>query len=221
VIKAVVFDLDGTLLDRDKSVHRFIDNQYVRLSKWLGNIPKESYCSRFLELDKRGYVWKDVVYKQLIEEFKIETFTWEELLQDYMSHFKHHCVAYPNLIETLQALKDRSLQIGIITNGYGTFQMQNIKALEIEHYFDTIIISEWEGMKKPHPDIFRNALTQLGVDAKETIYVGDHPVNDMKGSMDIGMIGVWKEDDDWEMVDADFVIKDLKELINYIDTIKI
>jgi putative hydrolase of the HAD superfamily len=219
VIKAVVFDLDGTLLDRDKSVLRFIDNQYIRLNKRLGNIPKESYCSRFIEYDKRGYVWKDQVYKQLIEEFKIEKFTWKELLQDYMSHFKHHCVAFSNLIETLQALQDRPIRLGIITNGYGTLQMDNIKALGIEQYFDTILVSEWEGIKKPYPEIFRKALTQLGVAAEESIYVGDHPVNDVKGSMDTGMVGVWKKDVHWEKVLADYIITDLHELIDLVDSL--
>lgn len=219
MIKAVVFDLDGTLLNRDTSVFQFIHNQYIRLIKSLGNISKESYCSKFIEFDKRGYVWKDQVYKQLIEEFKIEKFTWEELLQDYMSYFKHHCVAFSNLIETLQALKVRSIRLGIITNGYGTFQMDNIKALGIEQYFDTILVSEWEGMKKPYPEIFRKALTQLGVTAEQSIYVGDHPVNDVKGSMDTGMVGVWKKDIHWEMVFADYIITDLHELIDLVDSL--
>lgn len=51
-MKAVLFDLDGTLLNRDASVHAFIENQYDRLNNGLKHIPKESYCSRFIELDK-------------------------------------------------------------------------------------------------------------------------------------------------------------------------
>lgn len=62
MINAVIFDLDGTLLNRDASLQKFIEGQYERLNKWIGHIPKEEYTSRFKELDCRGYVWKDKVY---------------------------------------------------------------------------------------------------------------------------------------------------------------
>lgn len=41
--------------------------------------------------------------------------------------------------------------------------MDNIKALGIEKYFETILVSEWEGVKKPDPQIFNRALEQLNV----------------------------------------------------------
>lgn len=63
MIKAVIFDLDGTLLNRDESVKKFIDNQYERLNKRVNHIPKDEYITRFIELDNRGYVWKDKVYQ--------------------------------------------------------------------------------------------------------------------------------------------------------------
>jgi putative hydrolase of the HAD superfamily len=56
MIKAVLVDLDGTLLDRDESVKKFIDCQYDRLNRFVGHIPRESYMKRFIELDQRGYV---------------------------------------------------------------------------------------------------------------------------------------------------------------------
>ena len=62
-----------------------------------GTYPKEQYVSRFIELDCRGYVWKDKVYQQMVAEFNIKGLTWEQLLQDYVNHFKEHCVPFPNL----------------------------------------------------------------------------------------------------------------------------
>lgn len=155
IIKAVVFDLDGTLLNRDESVKVFINQQYQRLNKWLYHIPKDRYITRFIELDNRGYVWKDKVYQQLVDEFDIKGLTWEQLLQDYISQFKDSCVPFPNLITTLENLKNNNINLGMITNGKGQFQMNNIKALGIDQYFKTILISEWEGIKKPQPEIFQ------------------------------------------------------------------
>lgn len=95
-MKAALFDLDGTLLNRDASIELFIEQQYERLKSVFGSISKEQYRTRFIQLDKRGYVWKDCVYQQLVEEFHFVHITWEELLQDYLNEFKHSCVPFPN-----------------------------------------------------------------------------------------------------------------------------
>lgn len=194
MIKAVLFDLDGTLLNRDDSVRWFIDNQYERLKNFVGHIPKDKYITRFIELDKRGYVWKDRVYQQITEEFNVSEMTWERLLQNYISKFNFHCVPFDNLIQMLESLKSKNLLLGMITNGYGQFQMDNINALGIEKYFDVILVSEWEEIKKPDPEIFKRALTQLNVSPEQSVFVGDHPENDVKAAQNIGMNGIWKED---------------------------
>ncbi|MBD1383595.1 HAD family hydrolase [Metabacillus arenae] len=212
MIKAALFDLDGTLLNRDESVKMFIDRQYDRLNKLVGHIPKEKYVTRFIELDNRGYVWKDKVYQQLVDEFNIAGITWESLLQDYLEQFKNNCVPFPNFISMLKGLKSKSIKLGVITNGKGQFQMDNIKALGIEKYFETIIVSEWEGIKKPDPQIFKKALEQLNVSPYESMYVGDHPENDVKAARNVGMKGIWKKDSQWGNVETDFMIDDLAEL---------
>jgi putative hydrolase of the HAD superfamily len=212
MIKAVLFDLDGTLLNRDESVKRFIDNQYERLNKWVGHISKEKYISRFIELDKRGYVWKDKVYQQLTHEFHFSGITWEGLLQDYISEFKYNCVPFDNLILMLEELKSSNLLLGMITNGFGQFQMDNMKALGIEEHFDVILVSECEGMKKPDPQIFIRALEKLKVSPKQSVFVGDHPENDVKAAQNVGMKGIWKKDFQWNNVKADFTVNDLEEL---------
>jgi putative hydrolase of the HAD superfamily len=219
MIKAVLFDLDGTLLNRDASVEKFIDDQYARIKNWVGHITKEKYKSRFIELDCRGYVWKDKVYQQLVDEFEIKEITWDSLLDDYVDEFKNSCVPFPNLIGMLETLKRKSVRLGIITNGKGKFQMENIKALGIEKYFDTILISEFEGIKKPDPEIFKKSLKQLNALPSESIYVGDHPVNDIRASRNIGMKGIWKRDCQWDNAEADFIIDDLKEIATIIDAI--
>jgi len=211
MIKAIIFDLDGTLLNRDATVQKFIDDQYERLKNWLGHIPKELYTSRFVELDCHGYVWKDKVYQQLINEFNIYGITWERL-KDYLEEFKNHCIPFPNLISMLEALKKKSYLIGIITNGKGQFQMDNIRALGIEKYFKTILISEWEGIKKPNPEIFVKALKQLNVLANESAYVGDHPENDVIAAGKVGMKTIWKRDIQYEGSKADVIIEDLWEI---------
>lgn len=212
MIKAVLFDLDGTLLNRDESLKGFINYQYERLKRFVGNVPKNQYIARFIELDGRGYVWKDKVYQQLTRELNISKITWDELLQDYIDNFKFNCVPFDNLIQMLEELKRSNVSLGMITNGYGQFQMNNVKALGIEQYFDVILVSEWEGIKKPDPEIFQRALEKINVSPEQSIFVGDHPENDVKASQNIGMKGIWKKDLQWKDVKADFIVNNLEEL---------
>ncbi len=120
MIKAVLFDLDGTLLNRDQSVKQFISDQYNRLSKIFSHIPKKTYIERFIALDNHGYVWKDKVYEQLTREFNINGNTNEELLHDYIYHFQRHCVPFPQLIHILEKLKKQNMKLAMITNGKGS-----------------------------------------------------------------------------------------------------
>ncbi|MBD3109175.1 HAD-IA family hydrolase [Bacillus sp. AGMB 02131] len=212
MMKAVLFDLDGTLLNRDASLEKFLGNQHSRLYQSLAHIPKETYISRFIELDCRGYVWKDKVYAQLSDEFSIKEITTEDLLLDYLDEFSEHCVPFPNLHSVLRQLKNRHFSLGMITNGYEKFQMDNIKALRIGSYFDTILVSESEGIKKPDTEIFHRALQRLQVSADESIYVGDHPENDVKAAERAGMKAVWKIDNYWGQVEAHYRIDNLLEL---------
>lgn len=212
MIKAVFFDLDGTLHNRKTSIVPFIENQYERLFVYFSHIPKEEYVSRFIELDHDGYVWKDKVYGQMIIEYNIIGITCEELLKDYLTEFKYHCLAFENHLVLLSQLKKQGLLLGIITNGYGQFQLDTIRALNIEEYLDVIIISEWEGFKKPDPEIFERALKKLGVNATESVFVGDHPKNDIEAAKNIGMITIWKRDLTIKMVQADYIIDNLLEI---------
>ncbi|QUG42055.1 HAD family hydrolase [Psychrobacillus sp. INOP01] len=217
MIKAVLFDLDGTLLNRDESLKIFVDKQYERLFDLIGHIPKDAYIARFIQLDSRGYVWKDKVYQQLVEEFGFTKITWEKLLENYLNEFKHCCVPFDNLLVMLEELKNRNMLIGMITNGYGQFQLDNIQALGIEGYFQTILISEWEDVKKPDPQIFLRAADKLGVLPSECVFIGDHPANDVQGAANVGMIGMWKKDIQWTDVQGEYVVDDLMEIPAIID----
>ncbi|HDR7323442.1 MULTISPECIES: HAD family hydrolase [Bacillus] len=217
MIRAVLFDLDGTLLDRRQSLEQFIRDQYNRFAFHLINIEKFEYCSRFLELDNNGYTWKDKVYSTLLCEYNFTTLTPEQLLHDYITNFRHHCIPFPNMHELLQQLKQLNIKIGIITNGFTEFQMSNLQALNIHTYTNTILVSEAEGIKKPHPEIFKRALQKLNVKAEECLYVGDHPENDALGSEQVGILGVWKRDLFWGDFEHSRVIDDLLDVLSFLE----
>ena len=90
--------------------------------------------------------------------------------------------------------------------------MNTIKALGIESYFDVILISEREDLKKPDPEIFKRAIDNLQCLPHESVFIGDHPENDVHAAQKVGMKGIWKKDAMWPQVEADALIEDLAEL---------
>lgn len=217
MLESVLFDLDGTLLDREKSLEKFIELQYQNLVAHQYNTDFNQYKNRFIELDNNGYTWKDTVYESLIEEFGLKRLTTESLLQDYIHNFSKCIVPMDNLYQTLDFLSEKNIKLGIITNGKTDFQRKNIKALKIEKYFKVILISEEEKLKKPQAEIFLKALKLLEVSANETIFVGDHLTNDVLGANNVGMLGILF-DNKCKSINMKNRIKDLKEIADYIIT---
>lgn len=62
-----------------------------------------------------------------------------------------------------------------------------LRKLGISKYFNAILVSEAVGWRKPHSRIFTEALRRLATNAEETIYIGDSPLEDIKGAKAIGM----------------------------------
>jgi putative hydrolase of the HAD superfamily len=213
MITSVLFDLDGTLLNRDRSIEQFIDIQYDRLHHHLSHIRKVDYAKKFIELDANGYVWKDEVYRNLVVEFKIDGITWQDLLADYETQFQLHCVPFPFLTEMLDTLKQQGYSLGIISNGRGEFQNRAISGLGIRDYFDTILISEIEGIRKPESAIFQRGIDRLGSSAQHSVFVGDNPTADIIGAKQAGMRAIWKRNPHWlEAERADVTIDELIEI---------
>lgn len=81
----------------------------------------------------------------------------------------------------------------MITNGSVHSQNSKIDQVKLRKYFDEIIISDEVGIKKPDKQIFELVLEGLKVKPEFSLFVGDHPLNDIKGASEVGMHAVWFE----------------------------
>ena len=185
-MKAVIFDLDETILDRSTSLIDFLQWQVDFILRD-EVVQKKAFVKRFIELDNHGKLWKDKVYSALISEFKITGWTAQELLQLYELSFCAFCKPKPNVMNAITSLYEAGYQIGLISNGISPFQERNFYALGVQKYFSSILVSDAVGIRKPEAAIFELGCRALGVDKHKAVYIGDNPIADIKGAKAAGL----------------------------------
>ena len=188
---AVLFDLDETLLDRASSLKAFLAEQHRRFAGRLGLADMETWRSRFLALDKGGHVHKSIVYAALLAEFSGDPEAGGDLLEDYRHGSSKYVCGFPGMAQTLTALRESGLKLGIVSNGETSFQRRNIEALGLEPLVDAVLISEAEGLRKPDAAMFRRAAERLHVSPEQCLFVGDNPEADILGAHRAGMKTAW------------------------------
>ena len=213
MLQAVLFDLDGTLLDRPNCLRVYLYGQVKRLASDLCALPFGEYMEIVIELDAHGHAEKDELFKRIERDFALSPGARQRLLDDFLTYFPHVCIPFPKAHQTLTTLGQQGLKMGLVTNGAVDSQQPKIDGLGIARYFDTILISEAEGVAKPDAEIFHRATDNLGVSPEQAVMIGDNPEADIRGAKSFGMKAIWKRDEYWEAPEiVDAVIDDLDEL---------
>lgn len=192
VIKAVLFDLDGTLYDRDALAATLFPEQYAAFATELRGISQATFLRDVHGMDDHGYGVKEDGYRALVQAWELHPALAERLLSHFRESYDRHCHLTDDVRHTLDELRRRRLILGVITNGPSVMQRRKLAALGIDQVFDAILVSEEEGVRKPDAEIFRRALVRCGVAAHEALFVGDHPVADVEGAHHAGLRAVWK-----------------------------
>ena len=122
---------------------------------------------------------------------------------------------YPEVPEVLQQLRSQGYELGVISN-FDTRFFEIIRALRLEHFFDSITISSIVGSAKPSPKIFRHALDQHVVEPEEAMHVGDDPKEDFAGAINVRLTGVLLNRDKIGMDDTIPCVADLRGLYHFL-----
>jgi putative hydrolase of the HAD superfamily len=200
MIRAVFFDLDGTLYDRDALVHQLVADQYEVFAGQLPSISRDRFVSRVLEMDNHGYGEKAEGYQRLAAEWQLEPALAGRLCAHFWSAYDHHCQLSSDTATTLDTLRAHGKRLGVITNGSTDRQRGKLAALGLLDSFDVVLISETEGVRKPSAEIFRRALQRCDVSAAESVFVGDHPDTDIRGARNAGLLPIWRHVSYWPLV---------------------
>ncbi len=138
------------------------------------------------------------------------------LLATHMRELSKAVVFPPHHGPLLDLLRKRH-RLAIVSNFDYTPTARGILEREgIAHLFETVVVSDEVGWRKPEPVIFETALGQLGVSASEALYVGDRADIDVAGAQRVGMGAVWINRGAGALPPGieppDFEIRDLGEL---------
>lgn len=111
---------------------------------------------------------------------------------------RHDIEYFEDALDTLAHLA-RHYTLGALSNGNA-----DVARLGLDRYFDFHLNAFTAGRRKPHPDMFEQALEKVGVGADGAVHVGDHPDDDVRGAAQVGMATVWvnRAEVPWEETDV-------------------
>lgn len=170
--KAVLFDLDGTLI-----------NSIFDLAESMNHIlEKYGYKKRTLE-EINSFVGNGL--KNLTElSLGEKPDNFDEIYADFREYYFAHCcektVPYEGMRETLKKLKDRGYRLGVVTNK-PDFAAKEICGVFFDGLFDIVMGEHAPLKRKPAPDMPTAVMEFLGVKKEEALYVGDSEVDILTG----------------------------------------
>ena len=225
--KAVLFDLFYTLADPRTQLESLESDP-------LGISPQE-WSSVFWtpELGRRRALGEFESGAALIEEacsglpFEATAAQKAGVLQGRLTRMgKALTELQPGILETVRALRAQGLRLAVVSNA----DIIDIEAWDqspLAELFDTVLFSCSVRLIKPEPEIYRRALSDLGADAEDAVFVGDGGDHELDGAKAVGLTTVWseylqKKDEETRTMIlpfADCHIDDIRELITLIPSL--
>jgi len=203
-IKAIFFDLDGTLRFSDPAPHIVFAEEAIRLGleislearrraavwehQYFGG-SEEARADRAAFRDDSTAFWTNYSRRQLVELGASPVLAMEmaTLLHGYMhEHYRPQDRLMPHVEQVLTVLKDAGLLLGVISNREQPFG-EYLREIGLASYFDFSLAAGEVKSWKPDKAIFEHALCMTGMKAEETLYVGDNYYADVVGARNAGI----------------------------------
>lgn len=236
VINTVLFDIYGTLIDIHTNEHK--DEVFENLSRFLeyrrifvrGKVLKELFFSEVnLQFARSRERFPEVDITQAFERVlrgqsqACDRFSALLTTQLYRSLTRERLTLFDDTFWTLTEFRKR-YRMGIVTDAQRVFCKPELRALRIEEFFDTIVISSDYGFRKPDPRLFHIALASLDAKASESVYIGNKFETDIVGAKNANLsaaVLIHQSPDDklsYESneVQPDFLLKDLREAFDMV-----
>ena len=188
MIRAVIFDLDGTLKEFN------LDIKGCR-TKIINLLTQEGFSRSLFSLNESAFDMLKTVKKYLItedgkkQEFaKIEDMIFS-VVEDFELEAARTAKMFAGIPETLKALRDMKLKIALCTISSEKTTNYILKRFHLEQFFDAVITRESVFEVKPHPTHLEAALNALKVKSQEAVLVGDS-VKDIECAIQLNVLAV-------------------------------
>ena len=190
-VDGLIFDLDGTLLDRYNVFRKVAGDFYNQFLHNLTSQTRDEAVEMIVLWDGDGYSDRQWMLMQWLSEWPKTGLDTESLRVWYRSAMERNIEPDPEIIDFLTGLNGKKIPWGIVTNGAAS-QRGKCRAAGLEQIAPFIIVSGEVGYAKPDQRIFRDALSATGIEKPERVlFVGDNPVADIDGAKRFGMMAAW------------------------------
>jgi putative hydrolase of the HAD superfamily len=221
MIKAVVFDLDNTLVDF-MAMKRQAVGAAIQAMRDAGlSLSAEEIQVRIDAIYKeRGIEFQNVFDQLLFDEFqKVDYKILSAGIIAYRRAREAALVPYPHVYMTLMELIKFGLKLGVVSDAPAREAWLRLTYLNFHHMFDHVVTFEDTGVRKPEAAPFKRILDLLGVEGHEALMVGDWAERDVVGASKVGMKTVFaRYGDTFGTVEsnADYEVEDISELIDIV-----
>jgi HAD superfamily hydrolase (TIGR02253 family) len=221
MIKAVIFDLDNTLVDFMLMKRQAIDAAINAMIDAGLNLSRKDIQSRIDAIYKeKGMEFQNVFDQLLYGEFqKLNYKILSAGVIGYRRAREAALVPYPHVYMTLMELLKMGIRLAVVSDAPAREAWLRLSYLNFHHIFDHVVTFEDTGERKPHEAPFRRALELLKVEPGEALMIGDWAERDVVGAAKVGMKTVFaRYGDTFGTVEsnADFEVDDIAELIDVV-----
>jgi len=223
MIRAVIFDLDNTLVDFMSMKSQAVDAAINSMIDAGLSLTRAEARARIDAIYKeRGIEFQNVFDQLLYDEFrKVDFKILSAGIIAYRRAREAALVPYPHVNMTLLALLKRGIKLAVVSDAPSREAWLRLVYLNLHHVFDPVVTFDDTGERKPSAAPFLRALELLGVPPEETVMVGDWPERDVAGAAQLGMVTVFaRYGDTFGTVHshAHYDIDDVSALLHVIDT---
>lgn len=186
MIKAVIFDMYETLITHYRSPLYF--GAHMAADAGIAEADFLKYWRPTEEARSVGNLTTEEAIELVLREndcYSAETL--EKIMQRRIAA-KKACFEqlHKEILPLLQSLKEKGILIGLISNCFSE-EARVIRESILFPYFDAAYLSFEQKVQKPNPMIFERCMSELGVTAKECLYVGDGGSNELQAAEKLGM----------------------------------
>jgi putative hydrolase of the HAD superfamily len=222
MVRAVIFDLDNTLVDFMSMKRQAIAAAIHSMIDAGLRLPPEEVQERIDQIYKERGIEFQSVFDQLLYDLfqKVDYKILSAGIIAYRRAREAALVPYPHVNMTLVELLKRGLKLAVVSDAPGREAWLRLCYLNFHHLFDCVVTFDDTGERKPSPAPFRRALDLLHVEAHEAVMVGDWAERDMLGAAQLGITTVFaRYGDTFGTVEtnADYEVNDIAGLVDVIE----